>query len=430
MSAALLLVQALAFLFPGQAGAAPLSLADVVRMAEEHSTQVRAARNDVAIAQARVGQQASRGNPQLGFAAEAVEYDKRSTLSLGGSTVEVTPTHQEALGIALSQLLDVTGQVGTAVSQAKLLTLSAKYDLEATRENVDLEATTTYYDLLRADRNVSVAQAALDAYREQLKISTKLWQGGVGQRIDTYRADSQVADAERELVRRENERDAVRSALNDLIGRSLDDATALAEAAPAPAEDPADRKALIDRALDERPEALAAKVEIEAAKKGIKLAKASNEPTVTISLGGNYYPTPSLTYVRPSVGALTLAASFPIFDGGLARERTREARSTLDTAKAQEDRTRRDIALQVQNASLDVDTARRSLRAADVALEAAVAARDLAKQRYESQVGLYLEVSDAQAALTAAQAAQVDATYALLTAEARLARALGQPVTK
>ena len=86
--------------------------------------------------------------------------------------------------------------------------------------------------------------------------------------------------------------------------------------------------------------------------------------------------------------------------------------------------------MQVQNAALDVETARKREIAARAELEAAIAARKLAQQRFESQVGLYIEVTDAQSALTAAQAAKVQATYDLLTARAQLAHALNDPLDK
>ena len=190
------------------------------------------------------------------------------------------------------------------------------------------------------------------------------------------------------------------------------------------------RPVLIAEALDRRPEALAASVDVAAAKKGIKIADSSQEPTVSIGLGDTYYPTTSFEAPRQNVGALSLNVSIPLFDGGLARERVREAHANVESAKVRQDRIRRDIALQVQNASLDVDTARKRLEAANASLKSAVAARALAQQRYEAQVGLYIEVTDAEAALTSAQAAQVDATYDLLTAQARLARSLSEPLVR
>jgi len=169
---------------------------------------------------------------------------------------------------------------------------------------------------------------------------------------------------------------------------------------------------------------------VRAAEKGIKLARAPYEPRFSIGLAGNYYPTTSFQYVRHSTAALTIGVTIPLFDGGQARERVREARAVVESAKAREDRVRRDVALQAQNASLDVETARKRLDASNAAVAAALAARDLAQQRYENQVGLYLEVTDAQAALTQAQAAQVDAVYDLLTAQARLDRATGESLVK
>lgn len=410
-------------------GVAPLSLADVIRETRAHSAEVRAARDDVKAARARIGQQHSRQLPQLNFSGSATRYDDVSTLNFGGQKVEVVPDHLEALTLQLDQTLDLANQVGTAVSQAKLNALASEYGLASVEADTSLQATTAYYDLLRAEQTVRVAQAALDAYREQLKTNTRLFEGGVGQKIDVFRAQSQVADAERELVRRQNGLNSARSRLNDLVGRPLDDMTTVAEGT-APETVAENRPALIQKALDSRSEILASATEVKAAEKGIKLARSSTDPRFSVGIAGNYYPTTSFQYVRQSTAAITLGVSIPIYEGGLARERVNEARALVDAAKSRGDRVRRDIALQVQNAALDVETARKRLDAANVAVGAASAARDLAQRRYEAQVGVYLEVTDSLAALTQAQAAQVDATYDLLTAQARLTRAIGEPLTK
>ena len=189
-------------------------------------------------------------------------------------------------------------------------------------------------------------------------------------------------------------------------------------------DEPADRPKLILEALDRRPEALAASMEVLAAQKGVSIARTGNSLGAFISVSGTRYPTTSFALPRQEVGALTFGVSIPIFDGGLTRERVKEAKAGVEGAKARQEQTRRGIALEVQNAALDVETQRKRLDAATVALTAATAARKLAQQRFESQVGLYIEVTDAQSELTAAQAAQVEATYDLLTAKAQLARAL------
>lgn len=430
MNSSFLLAKALPLVFALQGAPAPLSLADVVRETRSHSAEVRAAADNVKAAKARIGQWQSRRKPQVSLVGSATRFDDVSELEFGGQKIEVVPDHLETLTLQLDQVLDITNQIGTGVSQAKLYALASEYGLVSVEADASLEATTVFYDLLRAEQSVKVAQAALDAYREQLKTNTRLYEGGVGQKIDMLRAQSQVADAERELVRQQNARSSARSRLNDLIGRDLDAATTVVTSDDPAPEAALDRPALIRQAQDRRAEALAAETEVRAAEKGIKLARSSADPRVTVGLAGNYYPTTSFQYVRQSTAALTLGVSIPLYEGGLARERVKEARALVNSTKARGERVRRDIALQVQNAALDVETARKRLEASNSAVTAASAARELALQRHEAQVGLYLEVTDAQAALTLAQAAQVDAAYDLLIAKARLTRALGEPLVK
>ena len=423
---------ALAAVLQGNAASiqAPLTLEQAIHQAEQGSTSVKVAQSELEAARARAGQGQAHRKPQVGFKGSATRYDNRTTVSFPGSTTpfELQPNNEEQLALEVTQDLDVSGQLGMVVAQAKLSALAASYRLRSVTEDQDLTTTTAYYAVLRSEQNVGVAEASLKAYQEQSTIADRLYKGGVGQKIDTLRAQSQVAQAERELVRRQNELDSARSALNDQLRRPLDSPLVLVDPAKSPAamakDEPADRPKLILEALDRRPEALAASMEVLAAQKGVSIARTGNSLGAFISVSGTRYPTTSFALPRQEVGALTFGVSIPIFDGGLTRERVKEAKAGVEGAKARQEQTRRGIALEVQNAALDVETQRKRLDAATVALTAATAARKLAQQRFESQVGLYIEVTDAQSELTAAQAAQVEATYDLLTAKAQLARAL------
>jgi outer membrane protein len=85
------------------------------------------------------------------------------------------------------------------------------------------------------------------------------------------------------------------------------------------------------------------------------------------------------------------------------------------------------VTLDVRQADLNLLTAARQIGAANTALQQAIAARQLAQARYEGQVGLYLEVTDAQAALVQAENSQVNAVYDYLVARAQFENALGTP---
>ena len=124
---------------------------------------------------------------------------------------------------------------------------------------------------------------------------------------------------------------------------------------------------------------------------------------------------------------MSLTLSIPIYDGGLTRARVAEAKAQSGTANARLDQVLRDVRLDVERSILEVENARRSLTAANASLKQALAARRLAQSRYENGVGLYLEITDTQAALVTAQTAQVNAVYDLLVAQAQLEYATGTP---
>ena len=103
-----------------------------------------------------------------------------------------------------------------------------------------------------------------------------------------------------------------------------------------------------------------------------------------------------------------------------ARLRTQNAATSLAS-------TRSDVALDVRQAYLNLATAAQQIGAANAALQSAIGARQLAQLRYEGQVGLYLEVTDAQSALVQAENNQVDAIYNYLVARAQFQNAVGTP---
>ena len=126
---------------------------------------------------------------------------------------------------------------------------------------------------------------------------------------------------------------------------------------------------------------------------------------------------------------LRASLTIPLYDGGATRDRVSEARERVETAQANLSASKSEAALSVRQAYLNLLTAARQIDAANATLTQAVAARQLAQVRYSGQVGLFLEVTDAQAALVRAQNAQVDAVYDYLIARARFENATGEPVT-
>ena len=441
---------------PGASGAPQLfDLAQTIREAIKSSADVQTATRNIEIDRRRSDEAAAAGRPNVDASGTAIRYDQATKIALGGGpAIQVTPTHQEILTLNISNRFDLTGQIRAASDQARLQSLADEFVLGQIRNSRVLRAQTIYFNTLRAQHQIDVAQAALNNAERQLQDATNLNAAGVGQRIDVLRAQTQVATAQQNLDAAQNNFAIALTNFNDLVGRPLPapvrlvDPPGVAIRQPVTdfskvgAPDPKSSVPLtgatgevgainIDQALQtanaQRPEVLQAQVNVRVAETGVKLSRAGLEPTFSLSAAGNYYPTPSFQFPRQRTGQLTATLNIPLYDGGATRDRVQESKLRTQNAQTSLASTRSDVALDVRQAYLNLATAAQQIGAANSALQSAIGARQLAQLRYQGQVGLYLEVTDAQAALVQAENNQVDAVYNYLVARAQFQNAVGTP---
>jgi outer membrane protein len=448
---------------PGTENSSPIfDLSRTIGAALNSSSELQIARRNVEISERFAGEQAAHNRPTVDASATATRFDQKTQVAIGGGPpVTVLQDHTEQLTVGVTQRLDFLGQIRAATNQAKLQALADRFQARQIEEGRTLQAKTIYYSLLRAEHQVQVAESTLRSARAQQAIAQKLYEGQIGQKIDFLRANTQVAQAEQDVQRATNDREVARAAFNDLVGRPLDSpvqavdvpgvtvgtdfappagtpaqpvgappATPFTPFAPPLAEvDAIKVDDSISLAQTQRPEVLQGEVLVRVAETGIRLARVGQEPSFTLSASGNYFPTPSLQAPRQRTAGLTAAISIPLYDGGVTREKVSQAKLRTENARTSLGSTKSGVALEVRQAYLNLSTAARQISAANAALEQAIAARQLAQVRYEGQVGLFLEVTDAQAALVRAENNQVDAVYAYLIARAQFENALGTAVT-
>lgn len=436
-------------------GPTTLTLAQTVHAALQSSSDLQVAARDVEIDRKRADEAAAAARPHLRANGSATRYDQATKIAIGGGPpIEVQKEHSELLSINLANSLDITGQIRAASDQARLQALSDQFTLDRLRNQRILRSQTVYYSLLRAQHQVQVARQNLSAAQRQLTDAQNLFAGQIGQKIDVYRASTQVATAKQQLLAAQNSEDVARVSFNDLVGRPLTARTDVVDVPGANVgEDVTDTAPVgagapqtftpftvapeainglnIDQslatALAHRPEVLAGEVNVRVAQTGIKLARAGLEPTLSLSAAGNYFPTTSFQTPRQRTAEVTATVSVPLYDGGATRDRVDEARLRTLNAQTASGSTRSDVALDVRQTYLGLVTAAGQIDAANTALQQAIAARRLAQIRYQGQVGTYLEVTDAQAALVQAENSQVNAVYDYLIARAQFQNALGTP---
>lgn len=431
-----------------------------------------AASNDYAVATknldrdlAQVDEAESQGRPKVDASATETYLNKPISIAFAGMSITVEPESTQTLQLQGTMPLDLTGQVSNAVAIYRLQLLADKFQRDRILNSLILKADTTYFDLLRSQHQLQVAQAALQDAQTQQQIATRQFNAGVGLKIDMERADTQVATAQQNVLQAQNILALAQTNINDATGRPMTTAvsavdvpgvTTGAAIPPTPAITPgaagtppievvipeptyfepptADLTAIdinksISDAMAKRPELMADQVQIDAAHRQIKLAHRGLEPTFAITATGDYYPTTSFQNPYKNVDALVATVTFPLYDGGQARDQMREARDSEANARSTFLTNKTDVELQVRQAYLSLLTAGQQIGAANSALHEAVAARELAQVRYSNGVGLYLEVTDAESALTSAEIGQVNAVYGYLVARSQFENAVGQPKT-
>ncbi len=103
-------------------------------------------------------------------------------------------------GITINYPIIGNGSVLFDIASANNLYKSQKHNFQYTKNELLLNTTLYYYDLLLAKLNIEVLLSNLRDRAEQLKLMQARYHIGIGSKYDIYRAEAQYADAKQELL--------------------------------------------------------------------------------------------------------------------------------------------------------------------------------------------------------------------------------------
>jgi outer membrane protein TolC len=409
-----------------------LSLTQAVGIAVSKSKALAIASQSLRKAGGKVGEAKAVTHPTATAAITGTRLDKGTTVKLNDADVPITVQNQIGVTVQAALPLDVAGQIRAALSIAEFLDLVAKLDVARIRNGVVADVRSAYLDVLRARAFVTVAEQALKNSKERSSTAQAYLKAGTGTRFDTLRAETDVANSEQVLISARNRVDLAVAALNNAMGQDQNTPLELEDAKVGDTKaDPDPLAKAMQEAYDRRPEALQVDLQIKAADKGLILADRSVMPT--FGLGWNLSFNPNVGALgRSTSWAAVASVSLPLFDGGLARSRKVQAQSDAASIRIVKQQVLDGVALEVRSAYLGWVEAGERMKVTGAALVQAEEQYRLAQVRFRNGVTLMpgasplLEVSDAQTALTQAQANRINAEYDLLGSQTKLQRALGR----
>jgi outer membrane protein len=244
--------------------------------------------------------------------------------------------------------------------------------------------------------------------------------------IDLSQARADYANAEVQVVNAENNYQRAKVLLNQTMGVEgpIDYDVANEGLPPQQGEDGA-LEALLQIALEARPEVASAMEQVKAQQLLIRSARGSYGPTIS-AVGTVAQSTVTGSGYNGWDAAVGVTLTWNLFQGGLTNGMIHEAQGNLTTAVGQLNVLRQQVRVDVDQALLAIRAAKAAVSSARDALVAARQRLSLAEGRYRNGEGSVIELGDAQIAESNAAAQVVQTDFQLSTARAQLLFALGR----
>lgn len=416
MRKVVVLVMTLLLLFPALSLALEieegktLTLEQCLEIALERHPELQGSRAAMEVKDSGVAQARTAWKPGVDLSSS---YNRRSVTDDGYDSYSSSAT--------VSQLITDWGKTKSQVAVAELELQASRYDYDDRVQVLFLDVKEAYLDLLRTMKEEEVALEAVKMYEHHLEQALAYYQVGKVSRIDVTTAEVDLSKARLDLVQAGTSVKTSRSGLNNALGYP-----------DAPVFDIEDmlsfekigitRDEALKSALMTRPDLRSLESKKKGAEESVILAGKSNSPTLSARAGYSWGDE-TFTGDDEVYAGLTLEVS--LYDGGLAKEKTRQARAELDKARADQEKLRQDVIMEVEKAFLEVQDSGKVIETTEKTVEQARENLELANGRYEVGVGSPVEVTDATENYINARNDYYGAIYDHHSALASLEKAIG-----
>jgi outer membrane protein TolC len=361
-----------------------LGLGDCARMAAWRSESLALEGEELARVRLRVRQAFGAALPYASFRGSYTRQDTvsgtsgvQSNFTLRDRTQYQFTLHQDLFrGLEtyheIRRQSSLAGAREDALRQAKLL--------------LQADVAGAFYAVLALERELATLVDALRLSEERLEELAVRARAGITRRSEVLTQEADVARTRADRERLRGLLAAAWEALRFLTG--LPSERRLVDDHPQPdALPPLDDHVRL--ALASRPDLRRARAEIDAAGEGVGAARSAVLPLV--ALDANYY-THREGISKDVDWDLVLSFEQPIFEGGVAQARIREARSEVRSAELRERALRREIALSVARLWQDARSFDGELSALASGFAAASENYELAQAEYRRGIAANLEV--------------------------------------
>lgn len=390
-----------------------LSLDECVAVAMHNNVDVLTAQNNIVVAKSKLASAKSEYLPTLTLQNNAFVVGGKDVLS------------QSTTGTAFTVSQDIfDGGVREASVQSSRFGVKQNVaGMNRTQQTVVYNVSKAYYEALRARHLAEVAQANVDYNKGLYDQVQARAEAGTAAKIDVYPIEAQLASAKVSLLSAQNTVKTTLIDLQNIMGLSTKPNFDVKEVSAQPDMKLDSLDSYNQAAVKVRPDILQYQAAINSARASTRSARIELYPRPVISAN----------YQRQVYGGYTSSGSqivggisFDIFNGGANRAAYNQAKANQANAVLQEQQAARDVGAQVEEAYLNLTSAKERVDASAVSLESSDKNYTSQKERYAQGLGTTLDLLNAEVQLVTAQSDDVQARYDYFIAIAQMKYAVGK----
>lgn len=335
-----------------------------------------------------------------------------------------------SVNLGLSWLIYDFGKRGATTDQMKAYLDSESFNYNAALHDLVLNVNQAYFDLLANQEVLKSAQESVKSYKKSYEETSRRYQLGMVSLSDKLLAQTTYQKSELAVLQAQNAIEKSSATLATLLNLPADtkftlilppkdrDITAL--------ETDMDVQKMMETAVSMRPEMKSALSSEEAARFGVDIAKSGHYPSISANASAGYNDYWSGNRPYQMSGSAGLSLSVPIFNGFKTGYNVDRARYQYEQASSNTQNIKESVEKEVYTVYQDYMTAVSSYQVNKEVLKSAQESERVAFVSYKAGKESILNLLTAQAQLADARQGLAVSFYNVLTAKAKLYRAIGQ----
>ena len=394
--------------------AANLTLEDAVSKALINNLELMNTKEGTNVAKASFD--AAKG--QAGFtvsARDGISFSKQEDSDFSSSN---------SMSISGSYSLYNGGKTKNTIKSSEMGVDIAELEIEQAKNDLVMNVTKAYYDVLEARDDVKVKQETVDNYTAHLNVVQNLYTGGAKAKVDVLRTEVELANAEQSLTKAKVGYETKMAKLKNYMNDSQELNPTLVSVVRI-ASDNNDVNYYVAYAEEHRPDIKINNYKVKQAELNLESAKAENKPTVSASAGISRNDDLSNGRDGKFDFSTGVSVNWNIFDGGVTKAHIAEKDSMLKKVNLSLMNSKSQADLNVRTAYLNVNEAQSRFNSTAKAIQKAEEDYRIALVKYTAGEGLMVDVIDAQTALTTAKQNHFNAQYDYARHRAELNNAIG-----